>query len=880
MNLLVKWLFSLAVVVPCGACFAREIKRAKIGDYEYSYYLETNGTAVIGRFRDAAEVAKLPGCKDADRMKFLSTLSAITPSPTGNLVLPSSFEGHRVSAVGLAAFAGCKELEKVVVPDGIVEIGEGAFVYCQSLVDVELPASLEAIKCVAFFNCSRLKRLVLPQNTKEIGDEALGGCDSLSFIRIPASLRICNDMCKNLKGLRSAYIDDGVKRIPFDCFANCENLEKVRLPKSLISIWPRAFQGCLSLSCLDLPEGLSQICDGAFKDCARLKKIKIPSTVTDVFTSAFLGTPVFSDEGPAGTIVKDGWTLGWRGLKEVDVVINGASKISRGACRLTHARLNITVAEDLPANRWREAISILKDNTNIVKVAIKAPFRDLGGVGDAFWGCPAIEEIELPDTITNIHYACFRDCDRLRKIRMPKDYVACSFSVWDIFSLQTNSEVIKSLAYEDDRSFFAVQLYLQLAYDTDLFDSLFPEFDASALTSQYARRFERFEHVLTRLKQYVADHPDCYTREMRGRRYAFNKMLYGIRLNVRRAQEGECTSWDKKRKKIWDSSPTESRQVYFQRARNNLVQLCEILATAYDLPVACEYLMEYGIGKGEALKRVDYYKRMARHEAMWQRVFPKGSDEYSSSHDAMLGYLQEISDLGYNQQAQMLQLELEAKIAQGPVEAIKHQTSTGTGWFVNKKCVATCWHVVEGAKQIRVEFSGGRQSAAKVVAKDEVNDVAVLEVENPSSDQVSLPIRSRGVKLSDKVFTVGYPLASLLGQSQKYTEGSISAMSGIAGDGRYFQISTPIQPGNSGGALVDENGRVVGLTSAMLNAIKTAQATGTIPQNVNYAIKARYLMAILDDAGIDYGVQDRDGGASKGSPVEWAMKATCLIIAE
>ena len=156
----------------------------------------------------------------------------------------------------------------------------------------------------------------------------------------------------------------------------------------------------------------------------------------------------------------------------------------------------------------------------------------------------------------------------------------------------------------------------------------------------------------------------------------------------------------------------------------------------------------------------------------------------------------------------------------------------------------------------------------------------LFEVENSPADQVSLLIRSRGVKLSDKVFTVGYPLSLLLGQNQKYTEGSISAMSCIAGDGRYFQISTLIQPGNSGGALVDENGRVVGLTSAMLNAIKVARVTGTILQNVNYAIKAWYLASVLDDAGIDYSTVDHSRNVSRESAVERVMRATCLIIAD
>lgn len=103
-------------------------------------------------------------------------------------------------------------------------------------------------------------------------------------------------------------------------------------------------------------------------------------------------------------------------------------------------------------------------------------------------------------------------------------------------------------------------------------------------------------------------------------------------------------------------------------------------------------------------------------------------------------------------------------------------------------------------------------------------------------------------------------------------------MSGIANDGRYFQISVPIQPGNSGGPLVDERGNVVGLTSSTLDALITAKATGAIPQNVNYAIKVRYLADILDDLNIEY-TRASDNEKSN-DPVEDVAKATVLVIAE
>ena len=71
-------------------------------------------------------------------------------------------------------------------------------------------------------------------------------------------------------------------------------------------------------------------------------------------------------------------------------------------------------------------------------------------------------------------------------------------------------------------------------------------------------------------------------------------------------------------------------------------------------------------------------------------------------------------------------------------------------------------------------------------------------------------------------------------------------MSGAADDARYFQISVPVQPGNSGGALVDERGNVVGVVSAKLNAAAALAASGSLPENVNYAVKSSYLLSFLE----------------------------------
>src|SRR5213593_2432744 len=104
----------------------------------------------------------------------------------------------------------------------------------------------------------------------------------------------------------------------------------------------------------------------------------------------------------------------------------------------------------------------------------------------------------------------------------------------------------------------------------------------------------------------------------------------------------------------------------------------------------------------------------------------------------------------------------------------------------------------------------------------------------------------RGVKPGDTVATAGFPNIGLQGFAPKLAKGEIASLSGASDDPRYFQISVPMQPGNSGGALVDERGNVVGVVSAKLSARAALLASGALPENVNYAVKSSFLLGFLE----------------------------------
>ena len=184
-------------------------------------------------------------------------------------------------------------------------------------------------------------------------------------------------------------------------------------------------------------------------------------------------------------------------------------------------------------------------------------------------------------------------------------------------------------------------------------------------------------------------------------------------------------------------------------------------------------------------------------------------------------------------------------------EPPKSGSRSGTGFFVNARGdVATNAHVIEGCRSILVKTRQGETISATVAASDAANDLAVLRT--TLTPQTPATIRS-GVRLGESVAAFGFPLADVLASSGNFTPGAVTALSGLGDDSRYLQISAPVQPGNSGGPLLDTGGAVVGVVSAKLNALKIMLATnGDIPQNVNFAIKGRVLANFLESSRVAF----------------------------
>ncbi len=169
---------------------------------------------------------------------------------------------------------------------------------------------------------------------------------------------------------------------------------------------------------------------------------------------------------------------------------------------------------------------------------------------------------------------------------------------------------------------------------------------------------------------------------------------------------------------------------------------------------------------------------------------------------------------------------------------------SGTGSIVSSSGhVLTAAHVVANASMISVITAQGTKSAT-VVRIDAPNDLAVLKLDDGTYPV--LPVASsRRVRLGQAVATIGFPNIGIQGFSPKLTRGEISSLNGLGDDPRGWQISVPVQPGNSGGPLLDENGHLIGVVLAKLS-LKAATTTGDLPQNVSYAVKSAYVLALVE----------------------------------
>lgn len=201
-----------------------------------------------------------------------------------------------------------------------------------------------------------------------------------------------------------------------------------------------------------------------------------------------------------------------------------------------------------------------------------------------------------------------------------------------------------------------------------------------------------------------------------------------------------------------------------------------------------------------------------------------------------------------------------SKINSGPI--------TGSGFRVARGAIVTNHHVIEGCSRLRVNGV-----AAQVRGSDARSDLALL---NSSLPGPNTSLRAQRAAVGEPLAVAGYPLHGLL-SGFNMTTGNLSSLLGIGGDTRLVQITAPVQPGNSGGPVLDSAGNLMGVVVSKLDVIKAAKITGDIAQNVNFAINANVLRSFLDANSVEYETASSDKAIASTAIAEKAKGFTVLV---
>ncbi|MBN1635439.1 MAG: trypsin-like peptidase domain-containing protein [Deltaproteobacteria bacterium] len=204
-----------------------------------------------------------------------------------------------------------------------------------------------------------------------------------------------------------------------------------------------------------------------------------------------------------------------------------------------------------------------------------------------------------------------------------------------------------------------------------------------------------------------------------------------------------------------------------------------------------------------------------------------------------------------------LAVELKAKIQPAkfetrvkPSPGIFEGASLGTAWPIASCYVVTCNHVVSDTDKATLVTVSGREIPASIILRDEANDIALLKVAGTGKLPPALPLSESHARLGAEVFTIGFPRIDVMGKTPKLSVGVISAVNGLYDDPGSYQTTVPIQPGNSGGPVLNMNGEVVGVVSSMLGIRDTASGNISMLQNTSCVAKidsVHNLLARLHD---------------------------------
>lgn len=300
------------------------------------------------------------------------------------------------------------------------------------------------------------------------------------------------------------------------------------------------------------------------------------------------------------------------------------------------------------------------------------------------------------------------------------------------------------------------------------------------------------------------------------------------------------------------AAPLREYQQAYNRANNQIQSVENMImnALANDIDEELRYQLN------SDYSRLSSISEKLNRNGLYAQVWNEISNVRSSVNNHINSYNNRVAQ-ERRRQAEILEQQRRVEAEKQRQQDIREEEQrkagwSGTGFALNQGHIVTNYHVVEDAKTILVKGIKGdfnTEYRAKVVATDKANDIAIIKIDDErykGFGSIPYKIKRAMSDVGESVWALGYPMIGMMGEEIKFTDGKISARTGLQGDVSTYQISVPIQPGNSGGPLFDNYGNVVGITSSGLNKLYSEQTIQT--ENVNYAIKTSYLYNIVESS--------------------------------
>ena len=289
------------------------------------------------------------------------------------------------------AFAECKQLETVTLPNALEKILYDAFSGCELLKDIDIPNTVTTISQSAFSGCKSLESIVIPETLESLGSYVFSGCESLRSVNIPEHFTsLSSGLFKGCKSLQSIKLPPSLQYIPDYIFSGCESLASIDIPDSVTSIGTGAFQDCKSLEGVVMSDNVTSIGSTCFDGCSGMRSITLSKNIEGIYGNTFSHCSSLT----------------------AITIPNKVTTISNYAFAWCSSLKEVSIPYRVAALDYR----VFLECTSLEKVTFSAYLERIGS--ECFSGCTALTNISLPKSIKQIDSNAFKSCTALKKVEI------------------------------------------------------------------------------------------------------------------------------------------------------------------------------------------------------------------------------------------------------------------------------------------------------------------------------------------------------------------------------------------------------------------------------------------------------------------------------